>query len=362
MDLFKKLVAALLVLLLLVGCTTGEEKKEETKEAETGTKEGEKTEEPKEDATVIEDLKIVFVPSRDAKDIEKQTEPLKQLLIDGLKAKGYDVKAVSIDTMTSYEAAGEALSAGSAHIGLIPGGTYAAYYDKGVKVVLASTRNGLVYDDADPQVWNTGEANANNEDIVTYYRGIIVAGPSAKGKELAEKAKTDSLTWEDVSSAKWCVQSPTSGSGYQYPALWLKDKFGKSLPDMPEENVVEGGGYGGSAAKLADESCDVAPGYNDFRMDNAEKWTNDYGLENIWTDTSIIGATEKIQNDTVSVSEKLVDDKLAEAIADAFIELAGTEAGAEAIKIYNHKGYQKVTDADYEGAKKVNEMVKEWNK
>ena len=341
----KKILALLLVLLLVVACAS---KPESAKTPEDGS-------------TVIDDLKVVFVPSRDAKDIEKQTEPLKQLLIDGLATRGYDVKKVSIDTMTSYEAAGEALSAGSAQVGLLPGGTYAAYYDKGVKVVLASTRNGLVYDTENPLDWNTGEANDNNEDIVTYYRGIIIAGPSAKGKELIEKAKTDSLTWEDVSTAKWCVQSPTSGSGYQYPAVWLNDKFGKSFPDMPEGNVVEGGGYGGSAAKLANEQCDVAPGYNDIRMDNAEAWVNEFALENIWTETSVIGVTDKIQNDTVSVSEKLVDDKLAEAIAETFIELAGTEAGAEAIKIYNHNGYQKVTDADYEGAKKVNELVKEWN-
>ena len=335
-----KLFVLLLALVLLVSCGQKTPSTPETKPGETQTSE----------KTVIEDLKVVFVPSRDAKDIEKQTEPLKGLLTEELAKAGYDVKKVSI----------EAMSAGSAHIGLIPGGTYAAFYDKGVKVVLASTRNGLKYDTENPQDWNTGEANENNTDIVTYYRGIIIAGPSAKGKDLAAKAKENKLTWEDVSSAKWCVSSPSSGSGYQYPAVWLNDRFEKSLPDMAD-NTVTTQGYGDAAAKLANEQCDVAPGYNDFRMDNAEAWVSEFGLENIWTETSIIGVTDKIQNDTVSVSTQLVDDKLADAIADAFINLAQTEAGAEAIKIYNHRGYQKVTDADYEGAKKVNELVKSWN-
>ena len=302
MKLFKKVFAVLLVLLLIAGCSN-----------DAGTDGGASSK-------TIDELKVVFVPSRDAQDIEKQTEPLKELLQTELAKSGYEVASVAIETMTSYEAAGEALSAGSAHIGLIPGGTYAAFY----------------------------------------YRGIIIAGPSEKGQDLAQKAKDDALTWDEVSTAKWCVSSPSSGSGYQYPAVWLNDRFEQSLPNMAE-NTVTTQGYGDAAAKLANEQCDVAPGYNDFRMDNDEAWVSEFGLENIWTETSIIGVTDKIQNDTVSVSAELVDDELATAIADAFINLAGTEAGAEAIKIYNHNGYQKVTDADYEGAKKVNELVKSWN-
>ncbi|NLA52530.1 MAG: PhnD/SsuA/transferrin family substrate-binding protein [Alcaligenaceae bacterium] len=336
-----KLLVLLIALLLLVSCG--------------------QTTPSGDNSKTIDDLKVVFVPSRDAKDIEASTEPLKGLLTSELKEAGYDVKKVSIETMTSYEAAGEALSAGSAHIGLIPGGTYAAYYDKGVKVVLASTRNGLKYDDVDGQAWNTGEANENNTDVVTYYRGIIVAGPSEKGQAVAAKAKEGTLAWEDVSTAKWCVQSETSGSGYQYPALWLFDNFEKSFPDM-KENLVPTQGYGAAVASLANEQCDIAPGFNDIRMgDPATAWVEEYDRENIWTETSVIGSTDKIQTDTVSVSSEMVDDELADAIADAFINLAKTEEGAEAIKIYNHTGYMKVTDADYEGAKKVNELVKSWN-
>lgn len=335
----RKLFALLIALVLLVSCgqTT----------PDTGK--------------TIEDLKVVFVPSRDAKDIEESTEPLKGLLISELKLAGYDVKKVTIETMTSYEAAGEALSAGSAHVGLIPGGTYATYYDKGVNVILASTRNGLKYDSENGQDWNTGEANENNTDVVTYYRGIIVAGPSEKGKDLAAKATAGSLTWEDLSSAKWCIQSESSGAGYQYPALWVYDNYGKSFPDM-SDNLVPTQGYGASVASLANEQCDVAPGFNDIRMgDPATAWVEEYGRENIWTETSVLGSTDKIQNDTVSVSAEVVDEALADAIADAFINLAKTEEGAEAIKIYNHTGYMKVTDADYEGAKKVNELVKSWD-
>lgn len=342
MKLFKKVLVLLLVALMIVGCSSNG-----GGTSEAGSKE-------------IDDLKVVFVPSRDAQDIAEQTEPLKGLLKAELEKAGYTIGQVSIDTMTSYEAAGEALAAGSAQIGLLPGGTFAEYHDKGVKVVLASTRNGLKYDTENPQDWNTGEANENNTDVVTYYRGVIIAGPSAKGRDLDAKAKSDSLTWEDVSTAKWCVSSPTSGSGYQYPAVWLNDRFEKSFPDMPESNVIQTQGYGDAVAKLANEQCDLAPGYNDIRMDNHEQWVNDYGLENIWSETSVIGVTDKIQNDTVSVSEQLVDDEFATAIAQAFINLAKTEEGAKAIEIYNHTGYAEVTVDDYEGAIKVNKLIKSW--
>ena len=82
--------------------------------------------------------------------------------------------------------------------------------------------------------------------------------------------------------------------------------------------------------------------------------------ESIWTETDVIGVTEPIFNDTISVST--VNPEMSEgfkkAIQEAFIEIAKTEAGAEAIKIYNHEGYEVVTDADYDGARRAAEVAK----
>ena len=55
------------------------------------------------------------------------TEPLKDMLKTELSKEGYDIGEVVITVGTSYEAVGEALSAGTADIGLIPGGTYVLY-------------------------------------------------------------------------------------------------------------------------------------------------------------------------------------------------------------------------------------------
>ena len=72
----------------------------------------------------IDPLRIAFVPSREPDEIITATEPLKQMLTDELAKLGYDVGEVDITVGTSYEAVGEALAAGTADVGLIPGGTY----------------------------------------------------------------------------------------------------------------------------------------------------------------------------------------------------------------------------------------------
>lgn len=90
----------------------------------------------------IEKLSIAFVPSREPEEIITATEPLKEMLTAELAGLGYDVGEVEITVGTSYEAVGEALSAGTADVGLIPGGTY-VLYDDGCDVLLTATRDGL---------------------------------------------------------------------------------------------------------------------------------------------------------------------------------------------------------------------------
>ena len=64
----------------------------------------------------IDTLRIAFVPSREPEEIITATEPLKQMLTDELAKLGYDVGEVDITVGTSYEAVGEALSAGTADV------------------------------------------------------------------------------------------------------------------------------------------------------------------------------------------------------------------------------------------------------
>ena len=90
----------------------------------------------------LDALNVYFVPSRDPEEIVTATEPLSDLLKTELAGLGYDVDSVNISVGTTYEAVGEALSAGTADVGFIPGGTY-VLYDDGCDVILTATRDGL---------------------------------------------------------------------------------------------------------------------------------------------------------------------------------------------------------------------------
>ena len=340
----KRILAVLMLLVLVVGGLTACSSEPEVVED-----------------TTIEDLVVLFVPSRDPGLILEATEPLKQLLIDTLGAKGYTVQNVTIEVTTDYNAAGEALAAGTAHIGFLPGGTYVAYAADGAEVVLAATRAGLNKDSENPADWNDGlETLGDSANQVTYYRSLIYAGPSDYGRMLAEKVNSgEALTWDDVNGAQWCVSnSPTSSAGYVYPTMWLLDNFDKKINDLAKAPLL--GGYGDIAGALAQETCDVGVGYADIRRDYFDEWVGEWERkESIWVETNVIGVTEGIFNDTISVSRNHPEmtDRFAKAIQEAFIEIAATEVGATAIKIYNHEGYKVVVDSDYDGARKAQAIV-----
>ncbi|MBD3949246.1 PhnD/SsuA/transferrin family substrate-binding protein [Tuanshanicoccus lijuaniae] len=311
----------------------------------------------------IDTLRLMFVPSRDPEDIITTTEPLKQLLIDELAKLGFKVGKVDIAVGTNYEAAGEALAAGTADAGFIPGGTFVLYEDE-MEVLLTSTRKGLNKDSENPADWNDGKPTERSEEQVTYYKGLVIAGPSAKGKELAKKINAgEKLTWEDLDSAKWAVMSSSSSSGYIYPSIWLGKQFkGKTLSDL--SNVVQAESYGSAVARLAAEQVDIIVGYGDLRTDNAEDWTKEMGRKaSIWEETNVIGVTPNVYNDTVSASlaSDIMTPEFKEALKTALINIAKTEEGKKVIAIYSHEGYQPASAEDYETEREAQRILREQN-
>lgn len=310
------------------------------------------------DAKEIEELVIFFVPSRDPEEIIQKTEPLKGLITDAMKERGYTVDKVRIEVSPNYEAAGEAMDAGKAHIGFVPASTYVTYAGDNVDVILAASRNGLNKDSVNAKDWNDGLPTLDVDEQVTFYRSLIIAGTSAKGQELGEIVNSgQDLTWDDVNDAMWCHMSTTSSAGYVYPSIWLADKFdGKKISDL--DNKVEAQSYPDIVARLANGQCDVGMGFVDIRADNADAWVTEYGKEDIWKDTNVIGVTGPIMNDTISISTKLIGPETAKALQEVFIEIAQTEEGQEAISIYNHTAYKVVTDSDYDESRRIFDLLK----
>jgi phosphonate transport system substrate-binding protein len=301
-------------------------------------------------------LTVYFVPSRPADEILEITEPLEQLLLDELAELGFELAGVEILVSSTYEAAGEALLAGTGDVAFLPGGTYVAYKDVAdspVEVILAATRAGLSKDSMDAADWNDGLATEGDPEYqVAYYKGLIIGGTSAAARTLAEKVNAETaLVWDDVKDLNWCVRSATSSSGYIYPAIWLQDNFGKTFDDV-EGVVTQTGGYGDTMSSLATGTCDVGTIYADARRDYADEWVGEYGrTSTVWEETDVIGVTSNIMNDTISVSMVNLDQDLVDAIQQAFLNIAQTEAGLEVMAVYSHQGYTVVTDEDYDGAR-----------
>lgn len=324
-------------------------------------------------------LSVFFVPSRDNATLVRGISFLPTVLKAELAELGYEFETVSVYVGTSYEAVGEALDAGTADIGLIPGGTYAVYSEDGnIDVALTATRAGLKKDSEVAKDWNDNLPTLGDSDNqVTYYRSLGIAGISAKGRELADIINGGGeISWDDLQDAKIGIQGPTSSSGTIYPTLKFLELYDHKVTDLPSANVIPLSGYGAAAAALAAGTIDVAFGYADFRRDYADEWiSTDAGGYNrttsIWEETDVVYVTEGIFNDTVSISKITVDEDLKEAIQQAFINLvqdstpltgiASTETYflqvKDIFKVYSHEGYELGDDADYDGEREAQEVI-----
>lgn len=301
-------------------------------------------------------LSVFFVPSRDAAQILEYVAPLAAMLKAELLELGYDIETIDVQVGTSYEAVGEGMDAGTIDVGFLPGGTYVIYSaDGNIDVILTATRAGLNKDFTDAKDWNDGlPTTGDPTNQVAYYRSLVVAGPSVKGRALADKVNAgQALTWADLSSAIWCVRSSSSSAGYIYPSIKLDGLFDHKLSDLEAGNRIQTAGYGASMASLASGSCDLATIYADARRDYSDEWIlageGGYGRTlSIWEETDVVLVTDGIYNDTISISKISVDEALALALQQAFINLISTDAGKAVFAVYSHEGYVEADDSDYD--------------
>ena len=348
---FSRILAVLMVIAMLAVSFTACGSKAEEPAVSEGPKE-------------IASLKIAFSPYADADVITESTEPLEQLLKDKLQEKGYTVGDVDMSVSTSYTAVGEALSAGSADIGFMSSANYILFSDD-ADVLVTALRKAINKDSLNPADWNDGTIEEYTSDLSTYYRCIVLAGPTEKGKELAAKVNAgEELTWEDVSTANWAVLEPTSSSGYIYPCLWLQDKFGKSISDLP--SVMQLDSHSSLIARLAAEQADIVTSYAHIRIKNAPIWGSDLGGEGEMADaTAVIGVTDGIVNDLVAyskTSDTMADEAFRTAVGEALIEIGQTEEGKEIISVFSQVGYAWGKDSDYDVTRKADALLKELTK
>ena len=338
----KKFVALLLAALMLMGCVALA------------------------DNVKMEKLTFQFVPSKDADVIITGTKNLPELVKAEMATLGYDIGEVEISVSTNYEACGEAMAAGAIDVGWLPAGTYCIYSPE-VDVILTSTRAGLSNDSTDPKTWN-GDANKTlglSDNQVGFYRSLIYAAPSEYGKQLAAKVNAgEALTWEELDKATWAIGNTSSNAGYIYPTMWLMANYdGKKVSDL--QNVVQLG-YADAFAQAAAEQVDIIVCYADGRRDYEAAWntatdsadaTGKAGMgrtDTIWNELNVIGVTDGIYNDTVSITAakpEIHNPEFINALQTALINIINTEEGKAIFSVYSHTGYAIATDADYNGAR-----------
>ncbi|MGP4039383.1 phosphate/phosphite/phosphonate ABC transporter substrate-binding protein [Gracilibacillus sp. D59] len=276
------LLIALLTFFVITACGTSDDSNgssnEESENTEENTNEDTNAEENQaeasEDGDVPEELIMGFVPSQDSDTIADTVAPLADKLSEEL---GIPVEG---KVMTNYTALVEAMGTNEVQIGFIPAFAYVLANEKhGVEVLLKSERYG------------SG----------TYKAQYIVSADSEYEK-LA-----------DLEGAVWAYGDPSSTSGYLFPAAQIMDEFGVKDPQTEFfSEAYQTGGHDNSAIEVYLGNADVATTFDDVRTELEEEYPD------IMEKTRILGYTDEIPNDTISVTKEL-SDELVQNIKDSFL-------------------------------------------
>ncbi|GGM39068.1 phosphonate ABC transporter substrate-binding protein [Paraliobacillus quinghaiensis] len=249
-------------------------------------------------------LVMGFVPSQDSDEIADTIEPLEEKLSEEL---GREVEG---RVMTNYTALVEAMGTNEVQIGFIPAFGYVlASQEHGVEVILKSERYG------------SG----------TYVAQYIVGADS--GIE----------TLADLEGKTWAYGDATSTSGYLFPAAQIMDEFGVEDPETEFfGNSVQTGGHDQSAIAVLQGEADVATTFDDVRTGLTEDYPE------IMDETKILGYSDKIPNDTISVTKEL-DDELVQEIKDVFLSFNDDDEMIEVMdEVYNWTGIIEAEDSEYD--------------
>jgi phosphonate transport system substrate-binding protein len=291
----KKLGVVSLSIIVAGGVITGCQKKEEKKPT----------------AFTPKELRVQFVPSQAAEDIEAKAKPLEKLLGDKL---GIPVK---VSVSTNYNTIIESMSSKQVEVGFLPPTAYILAKDKGAaSVILQAERYGVKED------------GSNNDQIVDNYKSMIVVKKDSPINSLADlKGKT--IAWQDV----------TSASGYIYPAAEMKKALIDPEKDIKGKTVK---GHDKGVIAVLNGEVDAAAVFEDAR-NNVKKEFPD-----VFADTKVIYRTQGIPNDTISVRADM-DETWKNKIAEAFVTISKDPEGKKIIKdIYSHIGYVKSDDKKFE--------------
>jgi phosphonate transport system substrate-binding protein len=313
-------------------------------------------------------LYIQFVPSS-AVDTTMLTRlrDLETILEDELLEAGFEINVV-ISIGTTYQAVVEAMDSGTVHVGFLTAQQYAfatLTYPGKFNVLLTSVRSAY-----QAQLNAQGEQLSNAEWIANvnapgYTAALHATAKTSSYPSMLLVRNADYDAWKDggwieqIKGKTVGTQGTTSGSGYVYPTMLLREnglKFvsGTANASQGEVRAQTVAGHQNSVLALLNNEVDAVFTFLDARNHPTayNAWVDANPGKTPFSETKVVALTPQIYNDTITTVSTL-SDALREAIANAFIAALGYEAGAAALQIYQHAGYLKAKDEDYDGERNV---------
>ena len=308
----KKFLSLLLVLgLMFVLAACGGSDSEQDTDTSNGEDSASEEGSTEESEQMIPDTLVMgFVPSQDSDTIADTIEPLAERLSEEL---GIEVQG---QVMTNYNALVEAMGANQVHVGFIPAFGYVLANEQyGVEVILKSIRYG------------SG----------TYKAQYVV------------RADSGIETLADLEGKIWAYGDKGSTSGYLFPANQLMEEFGLESAEQLESEffggTMETGGHDNSAIAVYEGDADVATTFDDVRTELEEEYPD------VMEKLTILGYTEEIPNDTISVTKEL-DDEFVQKLKEIFLSFNDDEEMIQIMNdVYNWDAIDEATDEEYQVVK-----------
>ncbi|WP_416150398.1 phosphate/phosphite/phosphonate ABC transporter substrate-binding protein [Salipaludibacillus sp. HK11] len=261
------------------------------------------------DEEEIDTLVMGFIPSQDAGEIATTAEPLEEFLSDEL---GIEVQA---EVMVDFSGLIEAMRTQQVDIGFLnPFGFVQAEDRADVEVILKSIRHG---DD--------------------FYVAQYTVPADSHIESIEDLAEEEGLVW--------AYPDVLSTSGYLFPAKQLMDMGVENLDNHFEGLSV--GGHDNAIMQLIDGQADFATTFDDARDALADEFPD------VYDELRVIGYTDAIPNDTISVRSEL-PDSLKQEITDAFMSLNDNEEMLKIMnEIYTWDGIAEAESSDYDIVREV---------
>lgn len=290
-----KWVVGCLLLLTLVGC--GANTTDTSKAADKGK------------------LVVQFVPTNNDGTMEAKVKPFAQYL-----AKKLDRK-VEVTVATDYTTIVEAMASGQVDIGIMPPAAYVQAKDEGAAEAILTSQLG----DYDQK---TGLPLKNQ--LTNTFKGEILVRKDSKIKKLT-----------DLKGKKIATLSPSSASGYIYPVAELK---AAGVDPTTEATLTTVNDIPSELTALLNGQVDAA-----FVFEGARNvFASSFKQNDLMKELKVAYLTKgNIPNDAIAVQPKM-SKALKAKVKKVFLEMHQEKAGAAAMAIWGHKGYQEAADSAYD--------------